>query len=113
MFSTLKPDLVIPEWSEEDLKGYGAELKASDSGYGFVCDIDHKAKDIHLITVPTLIGHSPFDKNVPFSHALYAKKRIPNSQLFIAPVKSHLIYMGKDYNYLLDKRITFLKESNW
>lgn len=113
MFSTLKPEFLMKEWGKEGLDYYEKSLYSSSSGCGFLNDIDHKAKDIHLITAPTLISHSPFDKNVPFSHALYANKKIKNSQIFIAPVKSHLIYMENDSKYILDKRISFLRENYW
>lgn len=113
IFSTLKPEYVLSEWDENDIEFYGKMVSRLNSGHGFIHNVDHKAKKIYLITVPTLIIHSPFDNNVSFSHALYAHKKIKNSQLFIAPAKSHLIYMGRDYNCILDKRLTFLKENNW
>lgn len=113
MFSTLRSEVIIKEWSEEDIVSYGEALKLMNSGQGFIHTLDHKAKDIHLIKVPCLISHSPFDKDVPFSHALYANKKIEGSELFISPAKSHLIYMGKDFIYILEKRISFLKANNW
>ena len=113
IFSTLKPELVLSEWDENDIEFYGIILSRLNSGHGFISNVDHKAKNIHLITIPTLIIHSPFDKNVPFSHALYAHKKIKNSELFVAPALSHLIYMGKNYKYILDKRISFLKNNGW
>jgi len=113
IFSTLKPEYVISGWDENDIEFYGKMLSRFNSGHGFIHNVDHKAKDIHLIAVPTLISHSPFDKNVPFSHALYAHKKIKNSQLFVAPAKSHLIYMGGDYKYVLDKRLSFLRSNGW
>ncbi|MFO7658804.1 MAG: alpha/beta hydrolase [Bacteroidales bacterium] len=113
IFSTLKPEYVIKEWNENDIEFYGQMISRLNSGNGFIYNIDHLAKNINLITVPTLIIHSPFDNNVPFSHALYTHKMIKNSQLFIAPAKSHLIYMGRDYYCILDRRHTFLKENNW
>ena len=113
IFSTLKPEYVLSEWDENDIEFYEKMLSQLNSGHGFINDVDHKAKDIHLITVPTLIIHSPFDKNVPFSHALYAHKKIRNSELFVAPALSHIIYMGKDCKYILDKRISFLKDNAW
>ncbi len=88
-------------------------LSRLNSGDGFYYNVDHKAKDIHEISVPTLVIHSPFDKNVPFSHALYTHKMIKGSRLFIAPAKSHLIYMGNDYECILTKRMAFLKENEW
>jgi pimeloyl-ACP methyl ester carboxylesterase len=113
MFSTLKPEVIIKEWSEEDIVSYGEALKLMNSGEGFIHTLDHKAKDIHLIKVPCLISHSPFDKDVPFSHALYANKKIEGSELFVSPAKSHLIYQGKDFIYILEKRYSFLKANNW
>lgn len=113
MFSTLSAEVMMKEWSDEDITSYGEALKTMNSGAGFVHTMDHKAKDIHLIRVPCLISHSPFDKDVPFSHALYAFKNIKGSELFISPAKSHLIYMGKDYIYILEKRLSFLKSNNW
>lgn len=113
MFSTLKPEDVLAEWGETAIHEYQISLSSSNSGEGFINDIDHKPQDIHKIKVPTLIVHSPFDKNVPFSHALYANKKIPNSELFIAPARSHLIYYGKDSELILNKRISFLEKHQW
>ena len=113
MFSILKPEYVLKDWDEDDIEFYGEMLSRLNSGQGFVHNVDHRAKDIHLITVPTLIIHSPLDKNVPFSHALYTHKKIANSELFIAPAVSHLIYMGKNYKCILDKRMAFLKKIEW
>lgn len=113
MFSTLGSEVMMKEWSEEDIASYGESLKTMNSGAGFVYTMDHKAKDIHLIQVPCLISHSPFDKDVPFSHALYAFKRIKGAELFVSPAKSHLIYMGKDYIYILEKRLSFLESNDW
>jgi pimeloyl-ACP methyl ester carboxylesterase len=111
-FSTQKPEFVLGEWDEHDISFYGEMLSQLNSGSGFFYNIDHKATAIDLIAVPTLIIHSPFDKNVPFKHALYAHKEIRDSQLYIAPATSHLIYMGKDYNYILDKRLSFIRETS-
>ena len=112
MFSTLKPEKVISDWDEEDIASYEKMLGTFEPNNGFTQTMDHRAKHIDTINIPTLIIHSRFDKNVSFSHAQYANKKIRNSILYEAPTLSHLVYMGSRKNEVFGKRLDFLIQYN-
>ncbi|MBN2442440.1 MAG: alpha/beta hydrolase [Spirochaetales bacterium] len=82
----------------------------NDSGEGFVPDMEHRAGALKMIACPTLIIHSHADASVPFSHATYAHQQIKSSELFIAPVSSHFLYLGPGSDTVLNKRLDFLKQ---
>lgn len=66
---------------------------------------------LDIITIPTLIIHGDNDKNVPFSHAVYANKRIKNSQLMVLKNDDHYFFF-REYNDTINRRIIdFLNES--
>lgn len=72
--------------------------------------MDHRAKKISTITVPTLIMHSKNDGSVSFGHAQCAHKQIQGAELFSAPVNSHFMYIGSGSDKVLKKRLDFLKK---
>ncbi|MBI9049196.1 MAG: alpha/beta hydrolase [Anaerolineaceae bacterium] len=108
-FSTLKPEEVLNQWDDEDLAFYREMLFSFSSGPGMIYTMDHKAKHIDQISVPVLIMHSPYDKNVPYRHAMYTHKKIKNSKLIKLPGLSHLIYMGIGKDVVIKNRLAFLK----
>ena len=82
LFTKLNPDTILETLSPDEISVLSHSLiTGNDSGSGFVHDIDHRAKNIQKISCPTLIIHSKNDGTVPFSHAEYAHKMIPNTEL--------------------------------
>lgn len=108
-FTKLNIDGVLKRMSKDDM----VELKESlvtgnDSGSGFILDVEHRAKNIEQIKCPTLIIHSKNDGSVGFSHVKFAKRKIRNSELFVAPTDTHFIWFGKGSKEVLKKRLAFL-----
>jgi len=110
-FSTLEPGKVLEDWDGEDRRFYARMLDSFEADSGFVFTMDHRASELETIGVPTLIIHSRFDRNVPFSHARYAHEMIKGSALWAAPTLSHLLYMGSRKNEVLERRLEFLAGS--
>jgi len=110
MFSLCKAQDVVDQWDADDVAFYRKMLFSFDSGPGFVHTLDHKAEKLEEIRVPVLIIHSPHDRNVPFHHATNAKRRIKDAELFEAPSLSHIIYMGKGKEEVIQKRMDFLRK---
>jgi pimeloyl-ACP methyl ester carboxylesterase len=65
---------------------------------------------IDKIEIPTLIVHGDRDMNVHFSHAEYANKKIPNSQMMVLENEDHF-FLFREYNDTINRRIIeFLNE---
>jgi pimeloyl-ACP methyl ester carboxylesterase len=87
-------------------------LLASRSGSGFMNDLQHHCGDLRRITAPTLIIASKYDGAVDASHASYAADHISNSDLFISPAESHLMWFSA-YNPAIESKMrTFLQSEN-
>ncbi len=108
LFSLCDPEEVVRQWDGEDIEYYRQMLYGFDSGPGFIHTMDHKAGSLREIHVPVLIMHTVHDKNVPFHHALHAHRLIKGSELFVLPSLSHIIYMGKGKELVIEKRMAFL-----
>ena len=90
-------------------------LKRYGSGHGFLNDIEQSV-DTNLlkrIACPTLIVHSQYDASVPKSHAEYAHKQIPHSELHLFENKwGHLLWLGRDYDEVFAVLRAFLAKRN-
>ena len=65
---------------------------------------------LEQIVAPTLIMHSPFDNDVPFSHAQFCEQTITNSELFSVDACGHFLWFGNDAEAVANKRLMFLRE---
>jgi pimeloyl-ACP methyl ester carboxylesterase len=65
---------------------------------------------LEKITAPTLIMHSPFDNDVPFSHAQFCDQTIANAELFAVDACGHFLWFGDDGEAVAHKRLMFLQE---
>ena len=63
------------------------------------------------ITSPTLIVHDRQDPVVPFVHAEWSHKCIPQSHLLDIHAGGHLIWFGKDALHMHNERVAFIKAS--
>jgi len=82
-----------------------------DSGRGFSNDLDQKIdREVLLrINCPTLILHSEYDNAVDMSHAQNAKDNIRNARLIVFRNRwGHLLWIGKEYDAVLNEIETFL-----
>jgi len=109
LFTKLKPEYVLKRMSDNDIESLIKYMVTeNDSGTGFIYDVEHRARHIEKISTSTLIIHSKNDGSVSFNHAVYANKKIKNSELFTAPTDSHFIYIGPGSEEVIQKRTDFL-----
>ncbi|WP_237417172.1 alpha/beta fold hydrolase [Halobacillus litoralis] len=83
-------------------------LATSQSGKGFMTDLDHETPDISGIQVPVLGMYSQKDRSVPYTNALLLKSSVPDCEIFEVDSDSHLIWIGKDAHMVWKKRLEFL-----
>ncbi|MBA2174605.1 alpha/beta hydrolase [Halobacillus locisalis] len=123
----LFPDLVmkqlLSEMTTENVEDYLNELSPNDrrfiydmlatsqSGKGFVLDLDHTVTDMTKIQAPVLGMYSQKDKSVLYTNALLLKSKIPHSEVFEVNADSHLIWIGKDAKQVWNKRLEFLSQA--
>jgi pimeloyl-ACP methyl ester carboxylesterase len=63
------------------------------------------------ISCPTLIIHDRVDPLVPFAHAEWSQRCIPQSRLLEIHAGGHLIWYGRDADFMHKQRVEFLRES--
>lgn len=108
-FSSKKPHKL----SEYDIKELLNTFKHYHSKVGFMSDIEHNISSdlIAKIKCPTLIIHSKNDNSVSYEHAVYAKRRIKNSELLgLDNEWGHLFWIGNDASETLRKIIKFIEK---
>jgi len=63
------------------------------------------------IRCPTLIIHDRADPLVPFRHAEWSQSCIPESRLLAIHAGGHLIWFGKDFEFMHAERVAFIRNS--
>jgi pimeloyl-ACP methyl ester carboxylesterase len=106
--TTLPVHDVLARMSPDDLEFVRRMLAASQSGQGFIHDLEHRVTDLSGIDMPVLAMYSPHDRAVPPRHARHIQATIPRSQLFEVPADSHLIWIGPDAGSVWQRRLDFL-----
>lgn len=107
--TSLDVDEVIRRMSQEELAFVKHMIRTSQSGTGFINDIEHKVDNLSGITTPVLVMYSPHDKTVLPKHALRVAREVPTCELYEVPSDTHLIWIGKTANDVWQKRWSFLK----
>ncbi|MCC3377583.1 alpha/beta fold hydrolase [Cohnella sp. REN36] len=100
---------VLQRMSREDIEFVKNMIRTSQSGTGFINDLDHKIVDLSKISTPVLGFYTRNDKVVTFEHADRLAKELPNFELFESPADSHLIWIGSFANEIWKKRLEFLR----
>jgi pimeloyl-ACP methyl ester carboxylesterase len=67
--TTLDVDEVIQRMSQEDLRFVRWLIQTSQSGTGFMNDLNHRVDDLSGIAAPVLVMYSPYDKSAPPKNA--------------------------------------------
>lgn len=86
-------------------------LMTSQSGKGFITDLEHTVPDLSLIEVPVLGMYSQKDRSVPYANALLLKSQVPDCEIYEVDADSHLIWIGNDAQEVWNRRLEFLKQS--
>jgi pimeloyl-ACP methyl ester carboxylesterase len=71
----------------------------------FACMLPYS---LDQIAAPTLIMHSPYDGDVPFSQAEHAAMMIPGAELCAVPAAGHFLWLTDDADRVASKRAAFL-----
>ena len=107
--TTLNVDEIIKRISQEDLLFVHRMIEASQSGTGFMNDIEHRVDDLLGIGVPVLAMYSPHDRSVPSRNAKRVSAELPTCELYEVPADTHLIWIGKYASLVWRKRLSFLR----
>lgn len=107
--TTLDVNEVMQRMSPDDLRFVHRLLTTSQSGTGFMNDLNHRVDDLSGITVPVLVMYSPYDKSVPPKNAKRVAAEVATCELYEVPADTHLIWIGRSAKAVWQKRLSFLQ----
>jgi pimeloyl-ACP methyl ester carboxylesterase len=105
----LDVDEVVKRMSQDDLAFIKHIIQSSQSGTGFMNDIEHRVDNLAAITRPVLAMYSPNDKTVSPKNARRVASEVASCELYEVPSDTHLIWIGKSANDVWQKRLSFLR----
>jgi pimeloyl-ACP methyl ester carboxylesterase len=110
IFSTHDPDEGLSRLTESDIESICRFYQGRSSRYGAQNDATHNVGMDLLASIcqPTLVIHSREDKSVPFAHAEWSLKHIPQAELCEAGFTGHFVWIGPDFPRISQRMITFL-----
>ncbi len=109
--TTLSAGEVLRRMSPTDRLFVRRMLEASQSGQGFVLDVEHQVTEFAHIRMPVLVMFSPQDKAVPPRHAHHMAQMLPQAELVPMAAESHLIWIGPAAEQVWRKRLDFLRSA--
>jgi pimeloyl-ACP methyl ester carboxylesterase len=110
--STHDPDDGFSKLSTVDIEGICHFYQGRTSRQAALNDMTHTvgADLLQSVRQPTLVIHSREDNSVPFAHAEWALKHIPQAELCEAGFAGHLFWIGPDYPRISQRMVAFLQE---
>jgi len=110
IFSTHDPLAVLEQLSPLDVAEICRFYQGQSARLGALSDARHTvgAELLNRISQPTLVIHSREDRSVPFTHAEWTMKNIPQAQLCEAGCTGHFFWVGPDYPRICQQLIPFL-----
>nr|WP_256521751.1 alpha/beta fold hydrolase [Halobacillus sp. A5] len=85
-------------------------LATSQSGKGFLLDIQQNAHNMDEIKVPVLGMYTQKDRSVDYSNAVLLQSTVPNCEIYDVKSDSHLIWIGKNASNVWRKRLDFITQ---
>jgi pimeloyl-ACP methyl ester carboxylesterase len=112
IFSYHDPQEAFSRLSSEDIQNICGFYRRHSSRKGALNDLTHTVGEqiLRNIKMPTLIIHSRDDKSVPFSHAEWSLKHIPNAELCEGGFTGHFYWIGPDYQRISQRLVDFIKK---
>jgi pimeloyl-ACP methyl ester carboxylesterase len=107
--TVLDVDEVVNRMSKDDLTFIKRMLQTSQSGTGFMNDIEHTVENLAEITLPVLVMYSPNDRTVSPKNAQRISDEVTTCELYAVPADTHLIWIGRSANEVWQKRLSFLQ----
>ncbi len=114
IFSTHDPEDAFSRLTPGGIEAIRQFYQGHSSRKGALNDATHTvgAELLQAITIPVLVVHSREDKSVPFTHAEWSLKNIPQASLCEAGVTGHFIWVDPEYVWIKDQMIAFLQRKN-
>ena len=111
IFSTHDPDEALGRLSPEGIESIRRFYQGQSSRRGALNDATHTVGEdlLQAISVPVLVVHSREDKSVPFRHAEWSLQNIPQAILCEAGFTGHFIWVGPDYQAIIEQMVAFLR----
>ncbi|OGN93204.1 MAG: hypothetical protein A2Z71_01905 [Chloroflexi bacterium RBG_13_50_21] len=111
IFSTHDPDEALSKLSDQEIKSICQFYQGRSSRKGALNDATHTvgAELLQSVQQPTLVIHSREDKSVPFSHAEWSLKNIPQSTLSEAGFTGHFFWIGPEFHRISQSMVKFLE----
>jgi pimeloyl-ACP methyl ester carboxylesterase len=112
IFSSHDPDDGMQKLSEEDVKKIAHFYQGRSSRQGALNDGTHTVGEdlLKMVRQPTLVIHSREDNSVPFAHAEWSLKHIPQAELCEAGFTGHFFWIGPDFARISQRMVAFLQE---
>jgi pimeloyl-ACP methyl ester carboxylesterase len=111
IFSSHDPEDGLRRLSAEDVEAIRRFYQGESSRQGALNDLTHTVgKDLlQAVHQSTLVIHSREDRSVPFSHAEWSLKHIPNAELYEAGFTGHFYWVGPDFQRISERLVAFLR----
>jgi pimeloyl-ACP methyl ester carboxylesterase len=114
IFSTHNPDDGLSKLSTEDIEKICRFYQGRSSRKGALNDATHTvgADLLEAVRQPTLVVHSREDNSVPFTHAEWSLKHIPQAELCEAGFTGHFFWIGPDFPRISQRMVAFLQDKS-
>jgi len=114
IFSTHDADDGMSRLSSGDIEMICRFSRGRSSRQGALNDATHTvgADVLAAIRQPTLVIHSREDNSVPFSHAEWSLKNIPQAELYEAGFTGHFFWIGPDAPRISQRMAEFLRHES-
>ena len=112
IFSTHDPEDGMRKLSETSIKEIAHFYQGRSSRQGALNDGAHTvgAELLRSIQQPTLVIHSREDNSVPFTHAEWSLKHIPQAVLCEAGITGHFFWVDPNYERIRQGFVAFLAD---
>jgi pimeloyl-ACP methyl ester carboxylesterase len=114
IFSTHDPDDGLSKLSAADVEKLCRFYQGRSSRKGALADNAHTVGTgpLESIRQPTLVIHSREDNSVPFTHAEWSLKHIPQAELCEAGITGHFFWVDPEYGRISRRMVAFLQGSS-
>ena len=110
IFSTHDPEDGLSKFSPESIERIARFYRGHSSRQGALNDATHTVgvEVLKKIQQPTLVIHSCEDNSVPFHHAEWSLKNIPDAELCEAGITGHFFWVDPDFDRIREQLVLFL-----
>ena len=114
IFSTHDPVDGLSKLSPADIARICRFYQGRSSRQGALNDATHTvgANVLQKVHQPTLVIHSREDNSVPFAHAEWSLKHIPQAEFCEGGITGHFFWIGPDFPRIGQRMVAFLQEKS-